>query len=112
MGTTRGTDATEKETREKEQKMYRDFYAAQDRTLRQQEFSDKVAERQRYARSEDKTLAARQARPTTLLPGDSRREGGDVARGLGAARSPSALVADGQSPPEPPAVSQQLFAEG
>ena len=30
--------------------MYRDFYAAQDRTLRQQEFADKVAERQRYAR--------------------------------------------------------------
>ncbi|CAA9497055.1 MAG: hypothetical protein AVDCRST_MAG12-2426, partial [uncultured Rubrobacteraceae bacterium] len=37
------------------------------------------------------TLAARQARPTTLHPGGGRRTGGDVARGLGAARSEKAI---------------------
>jgi hypothetical protein len=55
--------------------MYRDFYAAQDRTLRQQEFNDKVAERQRYARSEDKpSLRARLARQLFTLAVAAERE--------------------------------------
>ncbi len=55
--------------------MYRDFYAAQDRTLRQQEFNDKVAERQRYARSEARpSLRARLARQLFALAVATERE--------------------------------------
>ena len=72
--TNHGTEAT-KETKEKEKEMYGDFYAAQDRTLRQQEFADKVAERQRYARPEDKpSLRARLARQLFTLAVATERE--------------------------------------
>ena len=55
--------------------MYKDFYAAQDRTLRQQELADKVAERQRYARPEDRpSLRARLARRLFLLAVAAERE--------------------------------------
>jgi hypothetical protein len=55
--------------------MYREFYAAQDRTLRQQEFADKVAERQRYARGEDRpSLRARLARQLFTLAVAAERE--------------------------------------
>jgi hypothetical protein len=55
--------------------MYREFYAAQDRTLRQQEFNDKVAERQRYVRSGDKpSLRARLARQLFTLAVATERE--------------------------------------
>ena len=64
-----------KETREKEKEMHRELYAAQDRTLRQQEFNDKVAERRRYARSEDKpSLRARLARQLFTLAIAAERE--------------------------------------
>ena len=55
--------------------MYGDFHAAQDRTLRQQEFADKVAERQRYARPEGKpSLRARLARQLFILAVAAERE--------------------------------------
>ena len=55
--------------------MYREFYAAQNRMLRQQEFADKVAERQRYVRSEDKpSLRARLARQLFTLAQIAERE--------------------------------------
>ena len=55
--------------------MYRDFYAAQDRTLREQELADKVAERQRYARPTDSlSLRARLARRLFLLAVATERE--------------------------------------
>ena len=55
--------------------MYGDFYAAQDRTLRQQEFADKVAERQRYARpGGNPSLRARLARQLFTLAVVTERE--------------------------------------
>jgi hypothetical protein len=55
--------------------MYKDFYAAQDRTLRQQEFNDKVAERQRHACSEARpSLRARLARQLFALAVVAERE--------------------------------------
>ena len=55
--------------------MYKDFHAAQDRTLRQQEFADKVAERQRYARGGDRpSLRARLARQLFALAVVAERE--------------------------------------
>lgn len=55
--------------------MYSDFHAAQDRTLRRQEFADKVAERQRYARPKDKpSLRARLARQLFTLAVVTERE--------------------------------------
>lgn len=63
------------ERRERRREMYQDFYAAQDRTLRRQEFNDKVAERQRYARSEEKpSLRARLARQLFALAVAAERE--------------------------------------
>ena len=51
--------------------MYRDFYVAQDRTLRQQELD----ERRRYARPEDKpSLRARLARQLFALAVAAERE--------------------------------------
>jgi len=55
--------------------MYRDFYAAQDRSLRQREFTDKVAERQRHRRPADKpSLRARLARQLFTLAVATERE--------------------------------------
>ena len=55
--------------------MYNEFYAAQDRTLRQQELTDKIAERQRYARPTDSlSLRARLARRLFLLAVATERE--------------------------------------
>ena len=55
--------------------MHRDFYAAQDRTLRQQELADKVAERQRYALPTNRlSLRARLARRLFLLAVVTERE--------------------------------------
>ncbi|QIN81658.1 hypothetical protein GBA63_02695 [Rubrobacter tropicus] len=55
--------------------MYGEFYAAQDRTLRQQELADKVAERQRYARPKDRlSLRARLARQLFALAVAAERE--------------------------------------
>lgn len=61
--------------REEEKAMYGDFHAAQDRTLREQEFADKVAERQRYARPTNRlSLRARLARRLFLLAVAAERE--------------------------------------
>ncbi len=66
---------TRRKRREEEKEMYDDFYAAQDRTLREQEFADKVAERQRYARPTDRlSLRARLARRLFLLAVAAERE--------------------------------------
>lgn len=55
--------------------MYGDFYVAQDRTLRQQALADKVAERRRYARPENKpSLRARLARNLFTLAVAAERE--------------------------------------
>ena len=55
--------------------MYADFYAAQDRTLRQQELADKTAERQRHRRPGDKpSLRARLARQLFTLAVAAERE--------------------------------------
>jgi len=55
--------------------MYRDFYVAQDRTLRRQELADKVAERRRYASGEGKpSLRARLARQLFALAVAAERE--------------------------------------
>ena len=76
--TGKGTTAVRKrrkETKEKEKEMYADFYAAQDRALRRQEFAEKVAERQRHARPEDKpSLRARLARQLFTLAVVTERE--------------------------------------
>lgn len=43
--------------------MYKEFYEAQDRTLREQRFAERVAERNRHARPEGRlSLRARAAR--------------------------------------------------
>ena len=55
--------------------MYNEFYAAQDRTLRQQDLADRQAERRRYARPEDKpSLRARLARQLFALAVAAERE--------------------------------------
>ncbi len=55
--------------------MYADFYATQDRTLRRQELAEKVAERQRHARPEDKpSLRGRLARQLFTLAVVTERE--------------------------------------
>ena len=55
--------------------MYDQFYAAQDRTLRQQDLADRVAERQRYARPPGKpSLRARLARQLFTLAVATERE--------------------------------------
>ena len=55
--------------------MYQEFYAVQDRTLRQQDLAERVAERQRYARPEDKpSLRARLARRLFALAVAAERE--------------------------------------
>lgn len=55
--------------------MYDQFYAAQDRTLRQQDLADRVAERQRYARPKEKpSLRARLARQLFTLAVATERE--------------------------------------
>ena len=55
--------------------MFKDFYAAQDRTLRQQELADRQAERQRYARPANKpSLRARLARQLFALAVAAERE--------------------------------------
>ncbi len=55
--------------------MYDQFYAAQDRTLRQQELADRVAERRRHARPENKpSLRARLARQLFALAVAAERE--------------------------------------
>jgi hypothetical protein len=44
-------------------RMYREFYSAQDRVLREQEFAERVAERNRHARPADRpSVRARVAR--------------------------------------------------
>jgi hypothetical protein len=55
--------------------MYREFYATQDRALRQQDLADRQAERRRYARPEDKpSLRARLARQLFALAVAAERE--------------------------------------
>jgi hypothetical protein len=55
--------------------MYTEFYAAQDRTLRQQDLADRQAERRRYARPEEKpSLRARLARQLFALAVAAERE--------------------------------------
>ena len=55
--------------------MYNEFYAAQDRTLRQQDLADRQAERRRHARPENKpSLRARLARQLFALAVAAERE--------------------------------------
>lgn len=55
--------------------MYNEFYAAQDRTLRQQDLADRQAERRRYAGPGDKpSLRARLARQLFALAVAAERE--------------------------------------
>lgn len=55
--------------------MYREFYAVQDRALRQQDLADRRAERRRYARPEEKpSLRARLARQLFALAVAAERE--------------------------------------
>ena len=66
---------TRRKRREEEKEMYGDFHAAQDRTLREQELADKVAERQRYARPTNRlSVRARLARRLFLLAVAAERE--------------------------------------
>lgn len=55
--------------------MYREFYAAQDRTLRRQDLAERAAGRRRYAPPEDKpSLRARLARQLFALAVAAERE--------------------------------------
>lgn len=55
--------------------MYNEFYAAQDRTLRQQGLADRQAERRRYVRPTDSlSLRARLARQLFALAVATERE--------------------------------------
>ena len=55
--------------------MYKEFYAVQDRSLRQRDLAEKAAERRWYARPEDKpSLRARLARQLFALAVAAERE--------------------------------------